>query len=262
MSIKNKEVAIYVRVSSSVQEDGTSLETQEAECTSLVLSVGYLDNAKCVYREVWPGASLDRPQLNKLRRMAAAGELEALFVYTTDRLARDPYDLLTLMREFDKCGVAVHFVRDSSDSSPEGELVRFVLGFAGHRERAMIRLRTMNGRIAVAKAGRMPVGGRYSTYGYNQDPVTKMRLVNEEEAKVVTWIFRKYAGGWSMNRIGAKLNKKGIPSKRGVDWSVTALKKLLTNTTYIGLDYYGEKPCGGRKEGREAQGGVDRDQGL
>ena len=247
MSKKNKEVAAYTRVSSSVQEDGTSLETQEAECTSLVLSLGYLGNAKCVYREVWSGASLDRPQLNKLRRMAAAGELEALFVYTADRLARDPYDLLTVMREFDNCGVAVHFVRDSSDSSPEGELVLFVLGFSGHRERAMIRLRTMNGKIAVAKAGRMPVGGRYSTYGYNQDPVTKMRLVNEEEAKVLTWIYRKYAGGWSMNRMGVKLNKKGIPSKRGVDWSVTVLRKLLTNTSYIELDYYGKTHLVGGK---------------
>ena len=34
-----------------------------------------------VLREVALGASLDRLQLNKLRRMAAAGEIDALFVY-------------------------------------------------------------------------------------------------------------------------------------------------------------------------------------
>ena len=247
MSAKNKEVAIYPRVSTLVQEDGTSLETQEAECTTLALSLGYLVNAKCVHREVWSGSSVKRPQLEKLRRMAAAGELEALFVYTADRLARDPYDLLTLMREFDKCGVAVHFVRDSSDPSPEGELVRFVLGFSGHRERAMIRLRTMNGRIAVAKAGRMPVGARDVTYGYDDNPVTKGRLANEEEAKVVQWIYRKYAGGWSMNRIGLKLNKEGITSKKGRAWSVTVLKSLLTSTSYIELDYYGKTHLVGGK---------------
>ena len=59
MSKKNKEVGIYSRVSTLVQEDGTSLETQEAECTTLALSLGYLVNAKCVHREVWSGSSVN-----------------------------------------------------------------------------------------------------------------------------------------------------------------------------------------------------------
>ena len=80
-----------------------------------------------VLSETALGASLDRLQLNKLRRMAAAGEIDALFVYSLDRLSRDPVHLLTLVREFEAHGVAVHFVRDSSDSSPEGGRVRLVV---------------------------------------------------------------------------------------------------------------------------------------
>ena len=244
---KMKKVAIYVRVSTSVQGDGTSLDTQEEAGNALAISLGYPVDAVCVYREVWSGASLDRPHLEKLRHMAAADELEALVVFNTDRLARDPVHLVMLVREFEGQGVKVHFVHDPSDSTPEGELVRFVLGFSGHRERDMFRLRTMNGKIEVAKAGRMPVGGGSGTYGYDRDPVTKMRSVNEEEAKVVQWIFPKYAGGWSMNGIAGKLNKKGIPSKGGGDWGVKVLRDLLTNTSYIELDYYGKTHLVGGK---------------
>ena len=178
--MSTREVAIYVRVSTSVQEDGTSLDTQEEAGNALAISLGYPVDAVCVYREVWSGASVERPQLEKLRRMAAADELEALCVFNTDRLARDPVHLVTLVREFEGQGVKVHFVHDHSDSSPEGELVRFVLGFSGHRERDMFQERTMRGKIAVALAGRMPVGGGSGTYGYDRDPVTKMRLVNEK----------------------------------------------------------------------------------
>ena len=41
-----------------------------------------------------------------------------------DRLSRDPVHLLTLVKEFEAHGVAVHFVLDSSDSSPECGRVR------------------------------------------------------------------------------------------------------------------------------------------
>ena len=36
-------------------------------------------------------------------------------------------------------------------------------------------------------AGRMPTGSRHPTYGYDYDPVSKRRVVNEQEAEVVRW---------------------------------------------------------------------------
>ena len=65
------------------------------------------------------------------------------------------------------------------------------------------------------------------------------------------WIFRKFAGGWSMNRIAAKLNKKGIPSKEGGTWGGKVIRQLLTNTSYIELDYYGKTHrVGGKRVAR------------
>ena len=262
MSNNMDRAMAYPRVSGSVQEDGTSLETQAAEMVKLANAMGYRIDPEDVLPEVGSGVNLFRPQLEKIRGMAAAGEIRALFVYTTDRLSRDPVDLLVLIREFNSHGVEVYFVQDPSDSSPEGELVKFVLGFSARREYALIRERTMRGKIAVARGGRPPVGSPYGIYGYDYNLVTKMRVVNETEAAVVRRIFQLYVEGWSRFRIATQLNEEGIPSKKGVYWSSTALRGLLSNTSYIGIDYYGKTKLVRGPDGKAKQVDVPREEWI
>ena len=208
---------------------------------NMAKEMGYTIAPEDVLSEVGSGINLDRPVLDSIRGMAAAREIDAVFGYGTDRLSRDPVDLLVLAREFKGHGVEVYFVQDPSDNSPEGELVRFVLGFSAGREHALIRERTTRGKLATARGGRMPVGASSQPYGYDYDPVTKRRVVNATEKPILKRIFRQYVEGWSMYRIAKTLNAEGIPSKTGVSWSVTVIRLILSNTTYIGVDYYGRK---------------------
>ena len=262
MSENRKRAVGYPRVSGAVQEDGTSLDTQAAEMMKLANAMGYQIDPEDILPEVRTGVHVFRPQLDKIRGMAAAGEIDALFVYTTDRLSRDPVDLLVLLREFKVHGVEVYFVQDPSDNSPEGELVNFVRGFSAGREHAMIRERTMRGKRAVARGGRMPVGSPHGTYGYDYDLTSKKLSVNEEEAEVVKRIFRLYVEGWSMFRVAKKLNVEGIPSKSGVFWSVTALRGVLSHTSYIGVDYYGKTKLVRGVDGKYQQVDVPREEWI
>ena len=79
--------------------------------------------------------------------------------------------------------------------------------------------------------------------------------MNEEEGEVVRRIFRLYAEGWSMFRIAKTLNVESIPSKTGVDWSVTVIRLMLSNESYIGVDYYGRKKTVriGRGKGKQVR---------
>ena len=120
MSKNQNRAVAYARINLVAQADGTSLDTQTAEMARLAKETGHLIGPGDVLREIASGASLDRLQLNKLRRMAAAGELDALFVYSLDRLSRDLVHLLTLMREFEAHGVVVHIVRGPSDPTSRG----------------------------------------------------------------------------------------------------------------------------------------------
>ena len=262
MPSKKGKFLVYPRVSSASQEEGTSLDTQTAACIKLAVSQGYSKDDAIVLREVWTGVTLDRPQLTVARRLVADGEVTALFAYSTDRLSRDGLELLTLVREFAGRGVDVQFVQEPTDTSPEGELVYFVRGFAWRQEHAKIRERTIRARDAIARGGAWPAGSGGRTFGYNLHPVTGERVVNEEEAKVVRWIFRKYAEGWSLYRIATKLNNDGIPSKTGGGWWTNVVKGILENTSYIGVDYYGKKRSVGGERGKAKSVRVPKEQWI
>lgn len=221
MSGKKKQVAIYTRVNSSDQE----VATQAEACTRLAVSLGFQVDAECVHREIGSGGTLDRAQLANLRRMASAGKLDALIVCSVERLSRKPVDLLALLREFSEHGVEVHFVQGSADSTSVRNLLEVLLENPELRE-----LRGM--RIAA-------LGGQNQPYGYDFDPVAKKRLVNEVEARVVEMIFRLCAAGWSVYRIATTLNAAGVRSKTGGLWRVSALRRILSNGSYMGVDYYG-----------------------
>ena len=248
---KNQHRAVaYARINLVAQADGTSLDTQTAEMARLAKETGHSIGPGDVLREIASGVSLDRLQLNKLRRMAAAGELDALFVYSLDRLSRDLVHLLTLMREFEAHGVVVHIVRGPSYFTPEDELVRLVLGFSEQQWCARIREHTIRGKDCAARSGRMPTGMWVQPYGYDLDPETKKRVVNEVEAEVVVRVFSLYAEGVHMHRIVNKLNAEGVRTKTGEAWSRVALHRMLCNTSYIGVDYYGKtRSVGGHRGG-------------
>ncbi len=59
---------------------------------------------------------------------------------------------------------------------------------------------------------------------------------NEEEAKIIQWIFDTFCDGdsRSMRGIARKLNEQGIPSPGGGSWDKDAVKDILTKRVYIG----------------------------
>ena len=83
--------ALYCRVSTSGQEeDGTSLDTQEARCRHYATEQGYLLDEAHVYREVYTGTELwERPKLTALRSAIRQGGVTHLVAYAIDRLSRD-----------------------------------------------------------------------------------------------------------------------------------------------------------------------------
>jgi DNA invertase Pin-like site-specific DNA recombinase len=93
--------AIYVRVSTAgQQEDGTSPETQEAECRAYAARHGLVVSEPHVYREVHTGAELwQRPLLTRLRAAMRWREVDAVVVHAIDRLSRDPVHLGVVLSE-------------------------------------------------------------------------------------------------------------------------------------------------------------------
>ena len=109
---KDGVVVVYVQTDASVEDVTGSHEGQEPAYVRLAVSDGYSKDVVRVYRDAWSGAPFESPQLAELRRLSAAGDLEALYVCWNDRVSRDPGGLLRLLREFSASGVAVQLVDD------------------------------------------------------------------------------------------------------------------------------------------------------
>src|SRR5581483_5337211 len=148
-----RRAAIYLRVSTALQEDeGTSLDTQEARCRAYALAHGYQSAEDQVYREGQTGTQLwERPKLQALRDAVRRREVQVVVAYAIDRLSRDPVHLGVVISEADHAGAAVEFVTEPLDNSPEGQLIRYIRGYAAKVEHEKIKERSIRGTRARAE---------------------------------------------------------------------------------------------------------------
>ena len=138
----------YARVSTKLQErEGTSLEAQEQQLKAA--------GARIVFTESFTGATLDRPQLNELRKALEAGD--TLMITKLDRLARSASQGITFIEDLLSHGISVHVLNMGlMDNTPTGKLIRSILLAFAEFERDMIVERTQEGRRLSGHYGGRP----------------------------------------------------------------------------------------------------------
>jgi site-specific DNA recombinase len=242
--------AIYCRVSTAGQEDGTSLETQEAACRAFAIDQGWVVTE--VYREVFTGAELfDRPQLGKLRDAIRRHEVDVVIAHALDRLTRNQAHLGVILSEADYAGVAIELVTERLEDTPEGRLLQSVRGFVAEIERLKIAERTKRGRRARAEQGKLLPGSR-PPYGYEWRDGNKAALdPNPVTAPIVRRIYQEYMSGTSLRSLADHLSVEGIPTSTGrTKWMATTLRCMLRNPAYMGEARAWRYSCTRTKNGK------------
>ena len=138
MNAQENEIraALYARVSSDQQAEAGTIASQLAALEARMAADGL--RAADVLRFVddgFSGATLLRPALEYLRDVAAAGDLDRLYVHCPDRLARNYAHQVVLLEELTRAGVEVRFLNHSGDGSPEDHLLLQVQGMIAEYER-------------------------------------------------------------------------------------------------------------------------------
>jgi DNA invertase Pin-like site-specific DNA recombinase len=131
-----------------------------------------------VYSEKISGARTDRPELAKLIKRLAPGDV--LMVTRLDRLARSTRDLLNILDQIGKADASFRSLADPwcDTSSPHGQLMVTILGGLAQFERSLIIARTGEGRSrAMARGVRF---GRPLTLTAHQRQEAIQRLSNGE----------------------------------------------------------------------------------
>jgi site-specific DNA recombinase len=151
---------LYARVSTRGQaEEGYSLRQQLEALRGWAETEGYevLDEVE----DAASGASLERPGLDRVRDLVAAGGVSVVVAQDRDRFSREPAFTFLLRGEFEERGTKMRALNDRGDESPEGELTDAILDQLAKYERVKIAERSRRGsRGRPGRAGSCGDRGR------------------------------------------------------------------------------------------------------
>ena len=243
---QNRLAAIYARVSSQRQKEDKTIESQTSALREFARSRHYTVPDKWVFEdEGFSGATLARPGLERLRDLAAEGQLEAVLVHSPDRLSRRYAWQALLLEEFSRKGVEVVFLKGAAEQTPEGQLLVQFQGMIAEYERAQIAERCRRGKRHRAKAGCVNVLSA-APYGYRYvkktDSSDSCYLVVEDEAAIVRQVFAWYAReALSIGEIARRLSAQGAPTRKGKPrWERSVIWAMLRNGAYAGRAAFGK----------------------
>src|SRR4030095_10692104 len=107
-----KIAALYARVSSDRQKEEGTIASQTALLLEHAQAHNFTAPAEWVFEdEGYSGSVLARPGLERLRDLAAEGQIEAVLIYAPDRLSRKYAYQVLLIEEFARGGVETVFIR-------------------------------------------------------------------------------------------------------------------------------------------------------
>jgi site-specific DNA recombinase len=239
--------AIYARVSSEQQREENTIASQTASLIEFAQSHDLEVPKEWVLEdEGYSGATLERPGLERVRDLAAEGQIQVVLAYSPDRLSRKYAYQILLIEEFARHGVETMFVKSPQGDSAEDQLLVQFQGMMAEYERAQILERSRRGKRHRAQLGEVSVMGN-APYGYRYirktDEAPAAYIIDEAEARVVRRVYEMYTvEGLSIGEIKRRLNTEHIPTRRASRWERSVIWALLRNPAYRGLACFG-KTC-------------------
>jgi site-specific DNA recombinase len=227
-----KRVILYARVSTDEQaRSGYSL-AQQIEALRAYAAREHYEVLEEVVDPGQSGASLERPGMDRVRDLVAAGGVSVVLAQDRDRFAREPAYHYLLRREFEEHGTKIRALNDRGDESPEGELTDGILDQLAKYERAKIAERTRRGKLQKARQGKV-IATMKPPYGFRYNEARDDLVIHEPEMAVVKKIFWLAAEGHGTRAIQLRLYREGVPSPTGKDvWHRPVLKRMVLNDIY------------------------------
>lgn len=238
-----RRAALYVRVSTDLQEKEQTIQSQLAAVTRVAEQHGLSHAPALTYAdEGYSGTGLDRPALDELRDHAREGRFEVVVVLCPDRLARRYAYQVLLLDELKRDGVEVLFCERPIHDTPDDQLLLQIQGAIAEYERAKILERCRRGRLHRARRGELappgpPFGYAYAARKYGGDGQIR---IHEEEAAVVRQIFAWYLeDGANVYSVVKKLRAVSAITKRRRNWWQPGMVlAVLRREWYVGRAYY------------------------
>src|SRR6202047_4874883 len=212
--------SIDARVSSEQQREENTIASQTASLIEFAKGHNLEVPEEWVFEdEGYSGATLERPGLERVRDLAAEGQIQVVLAYAPDRLSRKYAYQILLIEEFARHGVETLFVKAPQGDSAEDQLLVQFQGMIAEYERAQILERSRRGKRHRAHSGEISVMSG-APYGYRYlrktDGAPAAYIVHEPEAGVVRRVYEMYTvQGLSIGEITRPINAADIPDRKG-----------------------------------------------
>ena len=238
--------AIYARVSSARQKEEQTIASQTEALRAFAAAEGLDVPQEWIFEdEGFSGATLIRPELERLRDLAAEIEIPVVLCHAPDRLARRYAYQALLIEEFARVGTEVRFLKGPKAKTPEDELLLQFQGMIAEYERAQISERTRRGKLHRARSGSAAVlsGAPYGYHYVRKSEEAEARYeIVEREAVVVRELFRLYVDeNESIAGLSRWLGEQGIVTATGkMRWDRSTIWGMLRNPAYCGRAAFGK----------------------
>jgi site-specific DNA recombinase len=228
-----KRAILYVRVFTDEQaRSGYSLAQQIEALRNYAAREGY-EVLEEVSDPGQSGASLERPGMDRVRDLVAAGGVSVVLSQDRDGIAREPAYHYLLRREFEEHGTKIRALNDRGDDSPEGELTDGILDQLAKFERAKIAERTRRGKLRKAREG-MVIPTHTADYGFKFNDARTGYELDENHMTIVRRIFRLVGvEGKAMHYVKKRFDQERIrPPKGGQYWSKQFIRSRILDDVY------------------------------
>ena len=243
--------ALYARVSSEQQAQTHTIASQLAALRERIARDGARLSPDQEFIDAgYSGSTLIRPALERLRDAVAAGEVQRVYVYSPDRLARKYAYQVMLVDELQRAGATLVFLDREIGQSPEDELLLQMQGMIAEYERAQMLERSRRGKRHKAQRGSVNVLGG-APYGYRYVTLAEgggeaRYEIVEDQAQVVhqifDWVGRERL---SLGEVRRRLTAAAIPTPTGKTWwDRTTIWAILKNPAYQGQAAFGKTRAG------------------
>lgn len=228
---------------------GESIENQLELCRDYIFAnyPGAAPADLVVYQDQgFSGKSLDRPQFQRMLGDLDRLRPQCLVCYRLDRVSRSVGDFAGLIEALNAKGVAFICIREKFDTStPMGKAMLYIASVFAQLERETIAQRVRDNMLLLARTGRW-LGGQTPT-GFGSEQVEEVILDGRvkrscrlsprpEELEVVELIYRRFQTLQSLSALKRELDRRGLRSRWGKEFSLPALREILQNPVYCAAD--------------------------
>lgn len=235
--------AAYCRVSTLMDEQELSFETQKAYWTGKITSKPGMVLAGIYADRGFSGLHADsRPELQRLLTDCRNSRIDVVFVKSVSRLSRNLSECIAMIRELGSLGIGVVFEKENIDTlSHTNELYLSILSAMAQEESNSISRNIRWAHEMRARSGN-PI--RAPRYGYRKEKKpdgTSRWVPDEEEAERIRLMFRLALDGGCWADIIGELNAMEKAKGTGTVWKYDRVKDTMKSVVYKGDLFTGSR---------------------